>query len=739
MDNDVVEKVYALDKLSGSQVVSLEETLPFDTAMFTYYFTYTESGEAKKTEPQTIQFTDTLNRRSAFESASVNNDARFDEGLIYVNLSYVDELFKFDQNTPLQLELSQATGAKWVYDVQWQIGSQSIILDAYLEEKSSASSSPVISRGNEFSYVITCTVKNSDTPLEVGRGTVTFSDSSKISEFYGATVNTTADLKENLFYVTLSYVDDLSQFEFVEVVLSLPTGGEFVYELDWTTNEQVVNASTPKGGDTGLTLDNETEYTYTFRYYEYNNQVPINCSTGQVTFNDPTIFTLTDFSIGTADFANGTFFVQISYTGNIERDVYYLELELDEPNSGECNYSIDLSNLEQTKNVGEGQDLEHGTFSYTLRQYRTADDVNPVTIASGTNLHFTDIYNNASALTDFSFIGSSAGHASLNSVNGQLGIQLSYDDYFDYYQSFNLTISEPDQGGGVVSDPFEYTFESIEKQTDPQTLTVPEELREEILTIGTFDYSLTYVTMYSDEREEAFSGQITFVDNATDQIVGINYGDLVYSDGSYYLPFKFSLGEKYESSNLSVRITDVSGGSTYLIQMSDNGSAYYDDLWQYAYFSSSDINSFMDSAENIEVYYDDGTEHVIYSEPVALSLKQEGGDFSPYGMRFNEYITSDGFTVRYFLYDGEFGMFNGEPNDEYECHLKFIFEDSSEYEDCYFTYPGGYGYSFMVSCEDETLQAKLEGAYTCEVYLVYVDGNDETQEVLIYTNFSFSV
>ena len=737
--NENIEKVYDLDEISGSQLVDLGETLPYENTVFTYYFTYTQSGEQVQTPSNEIRFVDLYNRHSSFTKAELSDDARFDEGLIFVELSYVDELNKYDQTKPILLELIDATGVSWIYELAWENGSQSISIENF-KETSSAGRSPAITGGNGFSYTINCSLKNSEDSLEIGSGTVTFTDSTKVSEFHSASINSTADLKNNIFYVTLDYVDGLNQFDKVEVVLTDVKFTEHVYELNWTTEEQAVNASSPRAGDTALYLDDENEISYTFRYYEVDNQIPITISSGTVTFNDPTIFKLTDFTIGTADFENQTFFVQVSYTGDIQRDVNYLELELNDPTSGECNYGLALNNELQEIQRGEMQDLEHGTFSYTLRQYRYDGDMEPVTIDSGTNLTFTDANSKSSAITGLSFTGSQAGYANINASSGEFSITLEYEDYFEYFQGLQLTITQPSQG---MSDPLTYTFENVEKQTDAQVLTLPVEMIESFIEAGELNYSLTYETAYSDQRQEALSGTIRFKDAS---IVDFEYGNLVYDNGSYNLPFRFVNGEGFIREDLSLRI-NYGGGSQYVVQYSENGACYPDDMWQVGYFSTNDIEQFTSSNVTFEVYYSDETDHVIYSktdslivDPVDEFTGAPNGDFDPHGVRISEYLNGEDISIQRFIFNGGYMYFNGQIYDGCNVHLKFVDANNNEYLSAVFNPENvSFNASFAVSFADEDAYNAVSSGGPFDVYLVYTHSNGNEQQVLCYKNFAFQV
>ena len=737
-DIEIGDHAYPLDWKTEQQPVSVDD----DSDEGGYLLRRIQAGEEMeyeiryylKSSPNTAiviasgatSFTDNSGAVTSLDSVSIDNSVDFLSDELKVTLSYSDPfdqlyLFKLhikyepEEDDPVELE----------FDLVGQTTEQIVHTGTIL---------PYEEIG-EYTYYATCEGNNGE--LITPDKTITFTDYlNRESNFNGAMIDSEASFKNNTMYVTLDYVDGFGRFTGAELVLSEATGASYHYTLSMTTAKQPVgvNDFTSVGGDSmadGPDITSGTTFDYMFYYYVTGEDTGYYINNGTVTFTDPTIFTLTGLTIGEADFEENTFDVQLSYTGDITADdVYSLELELiDDTQGGSCNVTLGKKNTLQTFSVTEMLDLEHDSFTVVIRQYVDDTYQNYKEIYNQSNVAFTDKQGRTSGVRDITFTKDNDGKVIYNSVSGVITVQLDYSDFYNQYAMFALLL---------YSDAGSNTFQ-LESTTDQQTLDIHEYFPN-IDGEAELTYDLEYSLVTDGEQLiSAKGGTITLKDYATDQITGLNYSNLVYSEGSYYLPFKLSLGEKYESSDLSLRITDNSGGSQYLIQVSDTGNPFLDEGWQYCYFTCQDIDTFIDNAENIEVYYNDTTEHILYSEPVLLYLQQEGGDFNPLGMRFNEYITSDGFTVRYFLYEGDFGTFNGEENEEFECHLKFVFEDTTEYEDCYFTYPGGYGYSFMVSCEDDNLQSRLEGGYACDIYLVYEDGDGVTQTVLIYKNFSFQV
>lgn len=744
-DGDI-SHTYDLEKTTSPQYLNLtvrEADVSFyPYSEFNYQLTYKNDGELVQIDGESFEFTVLNPETLIFNNAIVLNEADFVENTFNVVLDYVDTLNVVER---IELVLDLYSRDSWTYNLELTTSQQTISVDSFLADVSS-SNAPQISNGLPFTYTFNYYEKDNDEPHKISGGEVTFRDSEHVSDFYGATVDEAADLRNNIFYVTLDYSDPLNKFDRVEVLLDTQDSG-YYYDLSLTTEKQAVEASSPRNsGDipiTGPTLNDKASYTYTIQYYEVNSEEPIVVKSDTITFNDDTLFNLTGLTLETADYENQTFNVQLSYTGNVD-DIYEFELELTDTNaSNECNYHPAKTTAVQTIEIGEMQDFEHGVFSYILRGYRFDGDMEPLTLKEGSGVTFTDVNQRTSSFNSLTFTGSQEGFASINSVTGEFEITLDYADYFDYYQSLNLTLSKPQSG----SDPLQYTFEDVAKQNIAQKLTLPKGTVSDFIAAGELNYSLTSVAMYSDERNELLSGTITFEDVATDPIVGFDYGNLIYSDGSYYLPFKFQFGDKpLPSDNLSLNIKHGDNDTLYVVQLNDSSFCYGDEFWQVGYFSYDDINTLTSYNVTFEVSYSDETDYVVYSEvgPLTLDPVDEytgapNGDFNPRGVRLNAYFIDNGIQIFTFIYNGGFAMFDNDTFEDCNVHLKFVDTVGGEFETATFNpedvRPCG---TLNVALVDGQAEVILEAGVGYKVYLVYTHSNGNEQQVLCYNNFVFS-
>ena len=319
-------------------------------------------------------------------------------------------------------------------------------------------------------------------------------------------------------------------------------------------------------------------------------------------------------------------------------------------------------------------------------------------------------------------------------MTGAFTIQLDYDDYFNYFNAFKITFST--EGGEV-----EYTFDGIDVNEDTQTLYYKdgETTLFNLLNGETLNYTLKYQTIYSDEWATALSGTVLFSDNATSQITDIEYGNFYYDGGSYYLPFRFTKGEKFESEDLSLRIKYGEEDSVYIVQMTYSGSAYNDEVWQYGYFSFGDISLLTSDPVTLEVYYEDSGEHIIYSEEVNLAVDVSDGDFVPLGLRINNLYDGEQIQIDYILYNGGFVYFDGEQYIDANVYLKFVDQESNEYRTAEFTIGDVYfGGGYLAFPEDMDADEAIRSGRAFNVYLVYTDNMGIEHAVLVYSSFSFT-
>ena len=384
------------------------------------------------------------------------------------------------------------------------------------------------------------------------------------SQIKAMTLSSTASFYENSISVTLDYIDDFNQYDKFELLLSDSSGFTFIYELNKESNGEAqwievsdftdyIGPNTSDAGEMrpdegGPDIMSNQTISYTFRYYIVNDSESHTFDSGSIVFEDPDYvppFSYSGISFGYANFEDSTVQVTLSYTGNID-DVYALELQLmDDENEAECNATLIKTNTTQDVLMNDGLDLEHGTFSYTLTQYDI--DMNPTILDSGDNITFTDINGNYSGVKDITFDEDGKGHALYNSVSGTFTVTVDYDDYYGYIASIALLLTNDAPTGEPLSNTF-----YLEMTDQPQVINCLEYM--DLIQSGELTYELEYSVIGDEEHlAPAKSGTVTFADGATPQVTDITYGNIVY-DGSYYLPFKFTKGEKNDSEAMDLYI-----------------------------------------------------------------------------------------------------------------------------------------------------------------------------------------
>lgn len=736
LSNEEISHTYILEKTTNVQNLSLqipeEDIIFYPFSSFNYEFSYLDKGEIKTfSSDEPFTFKDISGLESVFNSATLSNEADFIERELTITLDYDDPLEIFDY---FLLHLSYIDDNDEIQEDSYSLllvsGTQNVTLPEgiSLEDK-------------VFKYYVS--YYEADVYKSTDEQEIRFVDKyNRSSTFTSAILSNEADFTNNQMFVTLTYNDDFNKFDQnkpVELLLVSPKGDmAWTYQLSWTNDKQTIDVDNfvKESGDgtsqRSPIISDNSEFSYTIGYYYKNEEelTKVNPEPITIIFTDPSVFTFKEIKFLSANFETSEITIQLDYEGPSE-DVMELELELIDPSDSgtSCNLHPQVNKEEQTLEVTEMLDLEHVAFNYELRQYLDSD-YNYKTLASGSNLTFTDSQDRKSELKGISFTESSSGKIGLNSVTGEFEMTLDYVDYFAYYNSFNLLIEGSIlPTGGTLS----YTFEDIVTTNEKQTLAFPKGTIEDFINDDSLTYSLTYLTRDSDIRQVAFTGSIDFEDTATDQILDFEHGDLVYQDNNYYLPYKFKMGDKTESEHLMVKIIDSRGGSTYVLPHNDDNDrySYLNDYYQLGYFSTDSIDALIRGNVTFQVIYSDESDHVIYEEEGTLSLDDGTGQFTPLGIKLAPYFISDGYVVSL--------IYNGKFDSNSNIHLKFIFNsDEQTYEDCYLEEPSGYSYPLGPTINSSELQERLSNGESFDLYLCYDDGNG-TVEVLCYKNFSFQV
>ena len=735
-----IEYLYSLDKVTTVQTRSLkapEDSRFYYYGDFSYVFSYKEDGVTKSIQGETFTFTDISGAKSTLDGVSINPSVDFLDNKLSVTLSYTDlleNLYAFK----LHLSYRDVTGGlnEQEYYLLTQTTAQIVETEEILPYE-----------GTEFTYYATC--EGLEGQLETEKKTITFTDSqNRQSVFNSATIDSDADFDNGLIYATLDFEDGFNRFDYVELELAENADSTYVYRLKMQTGKQSIDINDlESGGDITPrppVISRGNTFSYTFRYYLKNSDSPIAINSGTVIFTDPSKFNYQGITFGYADFENSSVEVTINYTGSVD-EVFALELELVDVNSQmSCNATLVKPYDTQYANMADGLDLEHGTFNYILRKYIN-EDYDYEVLEEGSNITFTDKDGRTSEVKDIIFEKDDSGKAIYNSAKGEFNITVDYTDYFGQYASLALVLI--DNGGDAATG------------SDIQSWTFYLDLSDEIQSVEYKEYfnivddrEISYTLQYSlvEDPEQlitAKEGKVTFKDTATPQVTGFEYGSVVSQDGSYYLPFKLTIGEKKTADYLSLRLF-YSGQQGENIEVStrvisDNTACYLDDYYQLCtlLISEDEIDNLLASTVTFDLCYteenagaDDYTS--LYSTTGRLSLDE--GEFTPLGLRIPDYMAGGdmSFVINTFIYTGTY-------NPERDLHLKFVFQDDSTiYDDCYFNddvFSGSFLEPYSLDINDQSLYRRISESNTFDLYIVYEDSDGVSHEVLCYKDFYFQV
>lgn len=501
-----------------------------------------------------------LSKFSVFE---VYPDANFVTNTISVYLDYLDETDTLTDFTLTLSNESQPDGMS--FSLEKKTGIQEVIL--------------IDTDGEKFDLTEPChydfSYKNNGEEEVFKRGEISFyNTATEKSEFYQFIFDGSANFITEEFYVRLNYVDDLNLFsEFTLRLSDETTGFDIDIPLEKTTEEQTIDSQL---------YDIGFSNTYTYQLFCMKGEDSEELASGSVTFFDISggVSEFTGITIDEgANFLDKTFNVQLHYQDDFDY-FYDFRLIFDEDNASAAPtvFSLEKTTEPQTvdcSSIDFDLRVEH---SYVLKCYNMGVEE---TLASG-DVMFVDTSGAVSEFNGLIF------DKKADFVTRTFDIALDYQDDFDYFSDFTLTIYDDTSKQSVVFN--------LEKTKDMQTFAVDKKNDAgsiyESYVVDIVAGNLTYSFTYRDEGELVeyiLDEELVFENSNPSTFTGVEspyifLEDVASSDG-YYVPMRLIMNdtmEIYNGLSIELLLDDVAiGAFTMNVEI-------YDDSWNYAYFATYD-------------------------------------------------------------------------------------------------------------------------------------------------------
>ena len=420
--------------------------------------------------------------------------------------------------------------------------------------------------GYKFTY------KNEGELVEYDEGTAVFKDMySRVSEFNSLEFDKKYSYLDNTMDLKLDYVDDFDWFNNFVFTLTAHYGQQdatsgdgteqtedYQIELAPTTDVQTIDI-------TEYEVNLETQYTYQLSCYYRGEYL--------ILAEETTPFYFTDSSGAKSEF-NGFIFDQ-SY--NYFTDI--MEVRLDfvddfgyysnfilhmhawyEDNGQDYSYDFDIA-LDSVTTVQEIELTEYEVnmetpYSYELTCSYRGNDNNPLTLASSSQrFYFTD---NSGAKTEFYAF---EFDKTANFIDRTFEVRLDFDDDYERYSDFELTLYPQDQVNRT------YTF-PLERTTDVQTVEVEYDYEFDLFD---FDYHFTYELTVEDDYETITLAQSDEEFQFTDISGGV----------SEFYSFDFDGTYDFHTGNVRLKLNYVDDFNyyhnfTFTLTNFDDPDEYYD-------------------------------------------------------------------------------------------------------------------------------------------------------------------
>ena len=674
-------KTFALAKTTETQTIEAGSDFYLASGSFTYSFSYESTDNPGQsisiaTSTSVVTFVDEVHK-SVVNSATLLEEADFRNVIVTVNLDFVDDYNKLSDFKLILQEVSPEPDwqpEEMVYALQKVNGNQTVELND--EEHETALDD------RSFNYMITYRTTDSSEEQIANSGQITFTDPTYISQFYGATIDSQVNMTDKEFTVELNFQDDYGVFYDIQLLLYYMDDKqgnlEYTFRLDDVTDPQTVSFSEMQ----------EREYNYKFTYRRYDedqNDPPHVISSGTVTFDDPNWVPSTAQFYGvnfiSADYNSRTVTAQLDY---LDPDGFLgddMELILFDHSKGVTKkFSTTDGSLEKTPEPQElsldvqdetfegGIDVSStGGFDYSF----TYTDNNEEKHLYGNDLTVEDVDGNINGV-DFKFNTkkSTDSVAYANSRDETFVIYYNYNNFFANleWSGFQLEISDTsfdviDEGGnGTSPTQSDWTVGKYSLSTngwrsvkyfddDPSggiNLLNPN--------IDYFFYRITYFktvddSMTGDEaRSTLIQGPISFTDELTPDVAGVNVGNLVeISSDECFFPIQFLFDNpNTEFNDINVQVKTEMGPEISIDAAAYSGMFEKDMDWQVARISTGGLEDLGIDESNpsaeviVEVYSSgdatSGNGQLVFTDTVTLTLEQEDDPIVVYGMRYENML-----------------------------------------------------------------------------------------------------
>ena len=569
----------------------------------TYNIVLSENRYGGETLFKEMFTTAELSKFSVFE---IYPDANFVTNTISVYLDYLDEA---DTLSDFTLTLSNETQPDGMsFSLEKKNGIQEVVL--------------IDSDSERFDLTEPChydfSYKNNGEEVVFKSGEISFYNiAPEKSEFYQFIFDGSANYITEEFYVQLNYVDDLNLFsEFTLRLSDETTGFDIDIPLEKTTDQQTIDSQL---------YDIGFSNTYTYQLFCMQEDDSAELASGSVTFYDISggVSEFNSITIDEgADFLNKTFNVQLYYQDDF--DYYYdFRLIFDEDNASASPNVFSLEKTTETQTIDcSASDFDFRVeHNYVLKCYNMGVEE---ILASGDVMFF----DTSGAVSEFNGL---IFDKKADFVTRKFDIALDYQDDFDYFSDFMLTIYDDTKKESVVF--------SLDKTKDVQTFAVDEKNDAgsiyESYVVDIVADDLTYSFTYRNEGELVeyiLDEELVFENSNPSTFSGIEspyiFLEDVASNDGYYVPMRLIMNDTMEIYNgLTIELLsdDVAiGAFTMNIEV-------YDDSWNYAYFTTYDSQTIDDilssnGLKKIRVtgsVYDERThstltDKVLYEEEITL-------------------------------------------------------------------------------------------------------------------------